>query len=68
MRNLTCCYEYPPLGGGASHVVFGLTAELLKLGCTVDLVTMWFPGLRLRERRGGMTIYRIPCIRLDKKI
>ena len=39
-RILCCSYEFPPLGGGGSHVVAGLSRHLTALGCDVDVVTM----------------------------
>jgi glycosyltransferase involved in cell wall biosynthesis len=66
MRILSLCYEYPPLGGGGAKVVAGLTTELVREGCEVDLITMWYRGLPLFERRGALTVYRVPCIRFDQ--
>ncbi|MGB7931626.1 MAG: glycosyltransferase family 4 protein [Gammaproteobacteria bacterium] len=66
MRILSICYEYPPLGGGGAKVVAGLTAELARAGHTIDLVTMWMPGLPFRERRDNFNLFRIPCIRLNR--
>lgn len=68
MRILSICYEYPPLGGGGAKVVAGLIGELAGPGCTIDLVTMWFPGLPFRERHGDFNIFRIPCVRFDKGV
>jgi glycosyltransferase involved in cell wall biosynthesis len=68
MRILSISYEYPPLGGGGAKVVAGLTTELAKAGIHVDLVTMWMPGLPLRERQGSLTVVRVPCIRLDANL
>lgn len=68
MRILSICYEYPPLGGGGAKVVAGLTDELVKAGHTIDLITMWMPGLRLRESFGNLSVIRVPCIRLNRNI
>lgn len=68
MRILTICYEYPPLGGGGAKVVAGLTAELARAGDTIDLVTMWMPGLRFRESRDNFNLIRIPCIRFNQDV
>ena len=57
-------YEFPPLGGGGAGVVSGLTAELVRMGHEVDLVTMGFRGLPRRERIKGVEVHRVPCIRL----
>ena len=63
MRILTLSYEYPPLGGGGSKVVQGLSAEFVRLGHEVDIVTMAYRGLRRDETIGGVRIHRVPCIR-----
>jgi glycosyltransferase involved in cell wall biosynthesis len=68
MRILTICYEYPPLGGGGAKVVAGLTAELARAGHTIDLVTMWMPGLPFRESRDNFNLIRIPCIRFNQSV
>jgi glycosyltransferase involved in cell wall biosynthesis len=68
MRILTICYEYPPIGGGGAKVVAGLATELARAGHTIDLVTMWMPGLPLRECRDNIQLIRIPCIRLDRNV
>jgi hypothetical protein len=66
MRILSICYEYPPLGGGGAKVVAGLTSELARAGHTIDLVTMWMPGLPFSERRENFNLIRIPCIRFNR--
>jgi glycosyltransferase involved in cell wall biosynthesis len=63
MRILTCCYEYPPIGGGGAKVVQGLTDELARQGHTVDIVTMCYGRLPLDEHRGRVTLYRVPGVR-----
>jgi glycosyltransferase involved in cell wall biosynthesis len=63
MRVLMLSYEYPPLGGGGARVVAGLSAELVRLGHAVDLVSMGFPGLPRREETGGVRVHRVPCLR-----
>jgi len=68
VRVLSFCYEYPPLGGGGAKVAAGLAAELVKAGHTIDLVTMWMPGLRLLESHGNLTVIRVPCIRLNRNL
>jgi glycosyltransferase involved in cell wall biosynthesis len=59
---MTCC-EYPPIGGGGSRVVRGLTAELAALGHRVDLVTMRFGALPRFEVIDGVSVHRVPCVR-----
>jgi glycosyltransferase involved in cell wall biosynthesis len=61
MRILTLSYEFPPIGGGGSGVVKGLARELVRLGHTVDVVTMGFRGLPAHEVVDGITVHRIDC-------
>ncbi|MGR3320117.1 MAG: glycosyltransferase family 4 protein [Candidatus Anammoxibacter sp.] len=68
MRILIQCYEFPPLGGGAAKVVYGLSTNLIKLGHEVDIVTMGYKGLKNHEIVDGVNVYRIPCIRLKKSM
>ena len=68
MRILKICYEFPPLGGGGSRVVEGLSCELVRQGHQVDLVTMGFHGLAREENRKGVSVYRVPCLRLDESV
>lgn len=66
MKILMMSYEYPPLGGGGSKVVDGLSKELVSLGNSVDVVTMGFQGLPKHEEVNGVQVYRIPCVRRKK--
>jgi len=68
MRVLMLNYEYPPLGGGASPVTKSLAEELVKLGHSVDVVTMGFKGLKQKEVINGVTIYRVPGIRKKQEV
>jgi glycosyltransferase involved in cell wall biosynthesis len=63
MRILMLCYEFPPLGGGASKVAHGLSKELVRLAHQVDLVTMAYRGLPESEWVDGVRVFRVPCIR-----
>ncbi|MEN8129396.1 MAG: glycosyltransferase family 4 protein [Pseudomonadota bacterium] len=63
MRLLCLSYEYPPLGGGGAQVVQGLTRTLAKSGTEMDLVTMGFRGLPVRESLDNLNIYRIQSLR-----
>jgi glycosyltransferase involved in cell wall biosynthesis len=56
---LCLSYEYPPLGGGGSRVVFGLTRALVAAGGRVNLVTMGYGDLPAHESAEGMDIRRI---------
>jgi glycosyltransferase involved in cell wall biosynthesis len=64
MRVLQLCYEFPPLGGGASRVVAGLSRELARRGHDVHVVTMAFRDRRGTEVQDGVTVHRVPCVRL----
>jgi glycosyltransferase involved in cell wall biosynthesis len=67
-RILVLNYEFPPLGGGASPVSYEIAKEYAKKGHQVDVVTMGFKGLPKEEKKEGMRIFRVPCIRLKKEI
>jgi glycosyltransferase involved in cell wall biosynthesis len=62
------CYEYPPVGGGGAKVVHGLTHELSRKDCEIDLVTMGFKNLPAFEKIGNLNIHRIKCIRLKRNV
>jgi len=66
MRILTFCYEYPPLGGGGSKVVFGLSRELARLGHEIDIVTMGYGDSAHLECLDGVTVHRLLPIRQEK--
>lgn len=63
MRILMLCYEFPPIGGGGSRVVDGLSRQLVQNGHQVDLVTMAFRGLPHEEVVQGVVVHRVPCLR-----
>lgn len=63
MRILTLSYEFPPLGGGGSKVVYGLSREFVRMGHDVDVVTMAYRGLERYEEIDGIRVHRVPCIR-----
>lgn len=58
-RILCCSYEFPPLGGGGSHVVAGLSRHLTALGCEVDVVTMGAFDLPAIDVVGGVQVRRL---------
>jgi glycosyltransferase involved in cell wall biosynthesis len=66
MQILMLCYEFPPLGGGGSRVVDGLSRELVRNGHRVDIVTMGFRGLPRHEVVHGVNVHRVPCVRLKE--
>ena len=66
MRILVLNYEFPPLGGGAAPVAYSIAKELVKKGNQVDVVTMGFKGLPKHEKKDGINIYRVRCLRKSK--
>ena len=66
MRILMTSYEFPPIGGGGSAVVAGLSRELVASGHEVDLVTMSFRGCPRQEDVNGVQVHRVPCLRRAK--
>jgi glycosyltransferase involved in cell wall biosynthesis len=66
MRILMTSYEFPPIGGGGSAVVAGLSRELAANGHEVDLVTMSFRGYPAEETVDGVHVHRVPCLRRAK--
>lgn len=68
MKILCLCYEYPPLGGGGSRVVDGLTRALACSGDRIDLLTMAYRGLPRRQTSGGIDVRRIAPFRLRQTV
>lgn len=66
MRILQICYEFPPVGGGGSRVVDGLTRELARRGHEVHVVTMGFRDRPRRETVDGVTVHRVPGVRRNE--
>jgi glycosyltransferase involved in cell wall biosynthesis len=66
MRILMTSYEFPPIGGGGSAVVAGLSRELVASGHAVDLVTMSFRDCPREELVNGVRVHRVPCLRRAK--
>ena len=63
MKILMLNHEFPPVGGGASPVTFELCTHLVKLGHTVDVVTMHYKDTPRYERVNGFNVYRTPALR-----
>ena len=68
MRILMLNYEFPPLGGGASPVSYEIAKGYVKLGHSVDVVTMSYKDLKKYEVIDGINVYRVPCLRSKKEI
>ena len=66
MRILMLNYEYPPLGGGAAPVSKEHAERLASRGHNIDVVTMGFKDLPDFEKRNGVNIYRVDCLRTQK--
>ncbi len=63
LKLLMLNHEFPPVGGGASPVSFELSKQLVRMGHTVDVVTMHYGDLSRFETVDGINIYRTPAIR-----
>jgi glycosyltransferase involved in cell wall biosynthesis len=63
LKILKLSYEFPPVGGGGSKVAHGLSSSLVGMGHSIDMVTMAFDGLPMREAVNGIQVYRIPSFR-----
>jgi len=61
-------YEFPPLGGGASPVSYEIAKGYVKLGHSVDVITMGYKDLPNFEVKDGINIYRVKCLRSKKEI
>jgi len=61
-------YEFPPLGGWASPVSYEISKWYVELGYNVDVITMWFKNLPEFEKKDGMNIYRVKCLRIKKQV
>lgn len=68
LRILMLNYEFPPLGGGASPVSYEIAKGYIKLGHKVDVITMHYKGLPYHQKKDGINIYRVPCLRSKKEI
>lgn len=68
LKILVLNYEFPPLGGGASPVSYEIAKGYVKLGHSVDVVTMHYICLPYFEQKEGINIYRVPCWRSKKEI
>ena len=62
------CYEFPPIGGGGSRVVDGLSRDLVRAGHDVDVVTTRFRGSPRRETIDGVNVHRVDCIRIKQHL
>ncbi len=56
-------HEFPPVGGGASPVTLELSRQLVRMGHSIDVVTMHFDKLPRFETDQGVNIYRTPALR-----
>ena len=61
MKILLLNYEFPPLGGGGGIFTRDLAGEFAKKH-TVDIVTTYFRGLKMKESISNYTVYRVPVI------
>jgi len=66
MRILIINSEYPPIGGGAGNATAHIAKRLVRMGHTVSIITSRFGRLPHKEQIEGLTIYRIPALRLKQ--
>lgn len=59
LRLLIVNYEFPPIGGGASHASFGLARTLAARGHQVDVLTSQLAGQSHKEEMEGFRIHRV---------
>lgn len=68
-RILLLNYEFPPLGGGASPVSYEIAKNLSHThNYKIDVVTMGYKDLPAFEKKDGINIYRVKCLRSKKEI
>lgn len=58
--------EYPPIGGGAGTASANIAGCLVQMGHEVSVVTSRFAELPQKEQKDGVTIHRIPALRLRR--
>jgi glycosyltransferase involved in cell wall biosynthesis len=58
--------EYPPIGGGAGNACAHIARCLAQMGHEVSIVTSRFEDLPHKEQKDGVTIHRIPALRLRR--
>jgi glycosyltransferase involved in cell wall biosynthesis len=58
--------EYPPIGGGAGTASANIAGCLVQMGHEVSVVTSRFAELPQKEQKDGVTINRIPALRLRR--
>lgn len=63
MRVLALNYEFPPLGGGAGNATAHICWELVRLGCTVEVLTTRYGETPAREERDGYVVHRVRALR-----
>lgn len=63
MKLLLLNYEFPPLGGGASHAAYHLARELVRRGHSVDVLTGRFGDQPAEEQIDGVRVFRVPSWR-----
>lgn len=66
MRILIINSEYPPIGGGAGNACAHIAQRLARMGHEISVVTSRFGKLPRKEQNEGVTVYRIPALRLKQ--
>jgi glycosyltransferase involved in cell wall biosynthesis len=65
---LVLCHEFPPVGGGAAAVCAALSAEYVRVGHRVTLLTMGYGDLPSAETYAGIEVVRVACGRKRKEM
>ena len=68
MYILVLCHEFPPVGGGAAAVCAALSAEYVRAGHKVTLLTMGYGDLPASETYAGIEVVRVSCGRKRKEM
>ena len=66
LRILIINYEYPPIGGGASHASSAIARELVNEGHQVTVLTSAFGDWRGERVEDGVVIHRVACFRREQ--
>ncbi|WP_292184472.1 glycosyltransferase family 4 protein [Butyrivibrio sp.] len=73
MNILIISHEYPPIGGGGANACMNLARQYARCGHEVDIVTVWFDGLKeheiieTKDTSGCVTITRLKTKRKHKE-
>ena len=66
MRLVVACHSYFPAVGGSERLIQALAEELAHRGTDVTVVTRQDPGTSRKEQLRGVTVVRLPMVRLGR--